>query len=221
MQTRLAILDLDGTLVDSIGDLADAMNAVLQKLGLPTHPRDNYRFLVGDGLEILVRRALPPEEVVDAMVADVVRLMRQEYSTRWTATTKPFPGIPELLTELVSKGFNCAVLSNKPDVPTREIVGELFPDKPFALVRGALDGVPLKPDPTAAFEIVSDLGTSVDQAVFVGDTPVDMETGKNAGMRAVGVTWGFRSANELLEAGADQVIHHPRDLVGFLEITAG
>ena len=217
MLTRLVIFDLDGTLIDSIGDLADAMNAVLQRLGHPEHPRDDYRFLVGDGIEILVRRALPPEVVEATNIPAIVRQMRQEYSTRWTATTQPFPGIPELLAEFAAHGVPAAVLSNKPDSPTREIVGELFPDNPFAIVRGAREEVPLKPDPTSALEIVAEIGQSAGGSVMVGDTPVDMKTGRNAGMRTVGVTWGFRPADELLDAGAGHIIETPLQLLEIVE----
>jgi len=221
MQTRLAIFDLDGTLIDSIGDLADAMNAVLESLGYPAHPRDDYRFLVGDGIEILVRRALPPEVVDETNIPDVVGLMRQEYSTRWTATTRPFPEIPELLVKLDALKICTAVLSNKPDFATREIVGELFADNRFEIVRGALEGVPLKPDPNSVLGIISELGQSPQQSVFVGDTAVDMATGVNAGMRSVGVTWGFRDADELVDAGADYIIHRPLELLHFLDGVTG
>jgi len=221
MQTRLAIFDLDGTLIDSIGDLADAMNAVLESLGYPAHPRDDYRFLVGDGIEILVRRALPPEVVDETNIPDVVGLMRQEYSTRWTATTRPFPEIPELLVKLDALKICTAVLSNKPDFATREIVGELFADNRFEIVRGALEGVPLKPDPNSVLGIISELGQSPQQSVFVGDTAVDMAAGVNAGMRSVGVTWGFRDADELVDAGADYIIHRPLELLHFLDGVTG
>ena len=214
---NLVLFDLDGTLIDSIGDLADAMNAVLRRLGHPQHPRDSYRYLVGDGIEILVRRALPPEAVDQTDVPAVVQLMRQEYSTRWTATTRPFPEIPKLLSELNRRGIRSAVLSNKPDSPTRVIVGELFPDDPFAIVRGALEDVPLKPDPTSALEIVSGLGAQPETSIFVGDTSVDMKTGRGAGMRTVGVTWGFRGAEELIDAGAEHIIEAPLQLLEILE----
>lgn len=217
MLTQLVIFDLDGTLIDSIGDLADAMNAVLQNLGHPVHPRQDYRFLVGDGIEILVRRALPPEVVKTTNISDVVRKMRREYSTRWTATTRAFPEIPELLAELHTRRVRTTVLSNKPDSPTREIVGELFPDKPFEVVRGAREGVPLKPDPTSTLETISELGVSPQQTVFVGDTPIDITTGANAGARTVGVTWGFRDAHELVDAGADHLIHRPLELLHCLD----
>lgn len=217
MSIQSVIFDLDGTLIDSIGDLADAMNAVLDKMGHPTHPRKDYRYFIGDGIEILVRRTLPPEAIQRTDIAEVVSLMRREYATRWTATTRPFPGIPELLAELRARSISTAVLSNKPDGPTRKIVGELFPENPFAIVRGAVEAVPLKPDPASSFDILSNLGVRADQAVYVGDTSIDMETGRNAGMRPVGVTWGFRTARELVDAGADRIIDEPMDLMDFLE----
>jgi phosphoglycolate phosphatase len=212
----LAIFDLDGTLIDSIGDLADAMNVVLQELGHPVHPRESYHYFVGDGIEMLVRRALPSEVVDETNIPDMVAAMREEYSRRWLATTRPFPQIPEVLVELRARNIRSVVLSNKPDFATRAIVDELFADDPFEFVRGALDGVPLKPDPTAALEIASKLGVRPGQAIFVGDTPVDMKTGRNAGMRTVGVTWGFRDAGELLEAGADHIIETPMELLEVL-----
>ena len=218
MLTQLAIFDLDGTLIDSLGDLGDAMNVVLQELCYPVHRRDDYRYLVGDGIEILVRRSLPHDVVDKTDIAEVVQQMRREYSTRWTATTRPFPEIPQLLSELGSRGIRSAVLSNKPDLPTREIVGELFPNDPFTVVQGARDGVPLKPEPTSALEIVSDLGVQPARSIFVGDTSVDMKTGRNAGMGTVGVTWGFRDAEELINNGAEHIIDTPLQLLEVLEI---
>ncbi len=162
-------------------------------------------------------RALPREVVKKADVAEVVLQMRREYSTRWTATTRPFPEIPNLLNELNTLEIRTAVLSNKPDSPTREIVGELFPHSPFAIVRGARDGVPLKPDATSALAVVTELGIQPEKSVFVGDTSIDMKTGRNAGMRTVGVTWGFREADELLEAGAEHIIEEPLQLLEILE----
>jgi phosphoglycolate phosphatase len=214
---KIVVFDLDGTLIDSLGDLADAMNAVLDRLGHPTHPRDGYRFMVGDGIETLVRRALPPGTLNDSIVADVVHQMRAEYSTRWTATTRPFPGIPQLLDTLRARRFLTAVLSNKPDNPTREIVDELFMDGDFDIVRGALDDVPLKPDPFSVLDIISELDQTPERSVFVGDTAVDMKTGVNAGMLTVGVTWGFRARHELVAAGADHIIDQPLELLDLLD----
>jgi len=217
---ELVIFDLDGTLIDSLGDLADAMNVVLSEREYPVHPRDSYRYFVGDGIEMLVRRALPPEIASGPDVGEFVTLLRQEYSTRWLATTRPFPGIPELLVEHPARKIRTAVLSNKPDSPTRQIVGELLEEGDFKIVRGALDGVPLKPDPTAALDIVSELGTAAGHSIFIGDTPVDMATGRNAGMRTVGVTWGFRDADELEAHGADYIVHRPLEILRIVDGSA-
>jgi phosphoglycolate phosphatase len=216
MLIHLAIFDLDGTLIDSLGDLADAMNVVLDERGHPVHPLDSYRHFVGDGIEMLVRRALPPEVVDTTDIPEVVDAMRNEYSRRWLATTRPFPGIPNLLARLRSLGIRPGVLSNKPDFATRAIVRELFEDGAFDVIRGARENVPLKPDPTAAIEVASDLGVEPELSVFIGDTAIDIKTGRDAGMRTVGVTWGFRGAHELLDAGADHVIHAPLELVGLV-----
>ena len=218
MLTRLAIFDLDGTLIDSLGDLADAMNAVLEGSGYATHPRASYRYFVGDGIEMLVRRALPPAVVDKANIPEVVGVMQKEYSERWLATTLPFPQIPELLAGLAFRGIQTAVLSNKPDHPTREIVNALFAEDTFDVIRGARDDVPLKPDPTSTLGIISELGVSPRQTVFVGDTPIDMTTGANAGTRTVGATWGFRKTQELVDAGAGQVIHEPLELLAYVDL---
>ncbi|MEE4270418.1 MAG: HAD family hydrolase [Thermoanaerobaculales bacterium] len=213
---RLVTFDLDGTLVDSLGDLADSMNAVLARLGHPSHPRAAYRRFVGDGIVMLAERALPAGARRDERIAECVTAMRAEYATRQTATTRPFQGIPEVLSELRSRKVLTAVLSNKPDGPSREIVDALLGFHPFDIVRGARPDVPLKPDPTAALEIAARLGVEAQEAVFVGDTNIDMRTGRAAGMTAVGVTWGFRDEHDLISGGAHQVIHHPAELLALV-----
>lgn len=213
----LVIFDLDGTLVDSLGDLADSMNAALESLGFPTHPTESYRFFVGDGVVTLARRAVPSEVVDEATIGEAVRLMREEYSRRWTDTTRPFPGIPELLAGLRRRDLKTAILSNKPDFATREMARLLFGQFPFQAVRGASPDHPLKPDPTTALAICSDLGADPSRTVYVGDTDVDMETGRRAGMKTVGVTWGFREVEELRKAGAHRIIDHPLDLLEFVD----
>jgi phosphoglycolate phosphatase len=214
---ELVIFDLDGTLVDSIGDIASAMNSVLHQNGLPCHPVDRYRDFVGDGVEMLVHRALPPEIDDEKRIACFVESMRSEYSERLLLTTRPFPEIPELLTFLHSRGIQTAVLSNKPDGPTRTMVGRLFAEHPFAAVRGERRGVPRKPDPTSTLEIIGELGVRPHQTLLVGDTPIDIATALNAGTRPVGVTWGFRTAQQLVDAGADRIIDLPSDLVDLVD----
>jgi phosphoglycolate phosphatase len=154
--------------------------------------------------------------VNEITVPKTVAAMRREYASRSLATTVPFAGVPRVLVTLRARGVKTAVLSNKPEAATRAIVEALFAQDAFDAVRGAVDGVPLKPDPTSCLAILSRIGVRPEDAVFVGDTPIDILTGVNAGVPAAGVTWGFRPADELLDAGADHIIHHPLDLLALL-----
>ena len=207
------IFDLDGTLIDSLDDLADAMNSVLESLGYPTHPRAPYRRFVGDGVVMLVRRALPPEIRDEEAISEYVGMMREEYARRWLNRTRPYPGVLELLRALRGHGLRTAVLSNKPDAATRTIVSELFADHAFDHVHGALPDRPLKPDPTTALEIAAKWSLPPKRIVYVGDTDIDMRTGQRAGMFAVGVTWGFRDEDELRNSGARRIVRHPVELL--------
>ncbi len=217
MTIRLVLFDLDGTLVDSLRDLAESMNAVLAARGHPAHPLEPYRRFVGDGMTNLVRRALPADASDEETVAQCVIEMREEYGRRLTAETRPYPGISELLAELRDRRLMTAVLSNKPDSATRVLVDRLLPEHHFDLVRGAVAGVPLKPDPTAALALCAELGVAPGDVLYLGDTDTDMATGRAAGMVTVGVGWGFRDADELLDAGALHVITEPLDLLGLID----
>lgn len=213
MAFRLIIFDLDGTLVDSLEDLADSMNAVLASRGFPTHPVAPYQRFVGDGIATLVRRALPSTDRGDDLIASCVLEMRQEYAGRQLAKTRPYPGVAELLRSLAERGLKTAVFSNKPDGPTREVVAALFAAHPFDAVRGARPDAPLKPDPTVALQLAGENGEAPEETVYVGDTDTDMLTGQRAGMFTVGVTWGFRGEEELRASGADSIVHKPLELL--------
>ncbi len=215
MLTRLAIFDLDGTLIDSIGDLADAMNAVPRRARSPRPSPGQLslpcrRWNRDPGPPCAPVRGRRDNEYRRGRSADAPA------STRRGGRRRPSPSqeIPELLVELHARQIRTTVLSNKPDFPTREIVGELFPDNPFAIVRGARDGVPLKPNPTSTLEIISELGVSPQQTVFVGDTPIDMATGGQRGnangRRHLGVPGGRTS---LSMRDADHIIDHPLELL--------
>jgi phosphoglycolate phosphatase len=221
MTVRLVLFDLDGTLVDSLQDLADSMNAVLAARGFPVHPVEPYRRFVGDGVTNLVRRALPAGSGDEETVAACVAEMREQYGLRLIGATRPYPGIPELLAELGARRLKTAVLSNKPDRATRTLVAMLFPDYAFDAVRGALPEVPLKPDPTSAIELCAGLGVGPRETLYVGDTDTDMATGRAAGMVTVGVAWGFRDVNELRDAGAWRVVRSPLDLIELLDVGDG
>lgn len=213
------LFDLDGTLVDSLRDIAESMNAILARWSCPTHPVEAYNTFVGDGMMILAERVLPKDirnrpEKLSACVAE----MRIEYAGRWRRNSRPYPGITDLLTLCASHGIRMGILSNKPEPFTKEMVSHFFPQVPFATVRGAREGVPVKPDPTAAIEIQQAWESSASAIAYVGDTDTDMKTGRAAGFYTVGVSWGFRTRDELSAQGADCIIDTPSELVSILNI---
>lgn len=214
MHLRAVIFDLDGTLVDSLADIAAAMNHSLSLHGLPTHPVSSYRHYVGEGVRVLVRKAtlVDREDLHDSVLA----AYRAYYADHLFDQTQAYPGIPRLLAQLAAEDLRLAVLSNKADVFTRRLVEGLLPGVPFTSICGERSGVPRKPDPTAALGLAAELGVSPEDCAFVGDTPVDMDTARNAGMYGVGVTWGFRSPEELRAHGARALATTADELLGAL-----
>lgn len=211
---RAVLFDLDGTLLDTIEDLADCMNATLAEDGLPTVPVERQKFMVGDGVDRYVQRALPADRHFnEAYVQDFTARFRKTYAVHWADKTRPYDGVPEVLKALSAVGLKLAVLSNKPDGPTREMVAHFLGGFDLAVVRGALEGVPLKPDPDPALSIARTLGVAPSAFLYVGDTATDMQTARAAGMYAVGALWGFRARDELLAAGAQTLIDHPLKLL--------
>lgn len=202
MRFKAVIFDLDGTLLNTLEDLADSMNCVLERNRLPEHNLAAYRYFVGDGIEMLVRRALPFEVASENDFQRFVREMKSEYASRWLLKTRPYPGVPEMLAAFAAAGIAMAVLSNKPDDASNEIVKSLLPNIDFRIVLGATPERPKKPDPSAALEIASRLGISPEDFLFMGDTSIDMQTACAAGMFPVGALWGFRPAEELIASGA-------------------
>jgi phosphoglycolate phosphatase len=178
------------------------MNCVLERNRLPEHNLAAYRYFVGDGIEMLVRRALPFEVASENDFQRFVREMKSEYASRWLLKTLPYPGVPEMLAAFAAAGIAMAVLSNKPDDASNEIVKSLLPNIDFRIVLGATPERPKKPDPSAALEIASRLGISPEDFLFMGDTSIDMQTACAAGMFPVGALWGFRPAEELIASGA-------------------
>ncbi|HEU4535945.1 MAG TPA: HAD family hydrolase, partial [Polyangiaceae bacterium] len=210
---RAFLFDLDGTLIDSLVDIAEAMNDALAEAGWPTHPLAVYRDSVGEGVDALARRVAPPEAAADDARRSALAARYQAfYAGRSTRATRPYPGVPELIAALRGRGVPLAVLSNKPDAATRHLVDAFFAPGSFAAVRGQRPGVPRKPDPSAALALAAELGVPPAEVAFVGDTAVDMRTARAAGMVAVGVSWGFRPG-ELREAGAEQVVDEPSALM--------
>ena len=206
MLKRAVIFDLDGTLLDTLQDLAAAADAALAERGYATHTLAEYRFLVGNGATRLLADAvgdpaLAPEEL-QALRAGFDRY----YRTHLHVYTRPYPGILALLQELQRRSVELAVFTNKPHEAATQLVEHCFPDIRFAAVCGQKPGVPLKPDPTVLLDIMHQMGVTAEEALYVGDSDVDMYTGRNAGVRHVGVSWGFRPKKELLDAGADVII---------------
>ena len=217
MRFRGVIFDLDGTLLDTIGDLARSMNAVLARFGYSEHDVETYKTFVGDGLEMLVRRSMPDSVREDDMLhARCVEAMREEYHRRRTETTAPYPGIPELLDGLTARRIRMTVLSNKPDSPTKLLVAELLPHWRFDVVFGESPATPRKPDPTGALLIARSLQIPPHEFLYLGDTGIDMQTATKAGMYGVGALWGFRKADELQDGGAQALVEKPQDLLSIL-----
>ncbi|QSQ12573.1 HAD family hydrolase [Myxococcus landrumensis] len=214
MQLRAVFFDLDGTLVDSLGDIADAMNHSLARHGLPTHPESAYRHFVGEGVRELARRAVPAGR--EELAAPVLETYRPYYEEHLFDRTAAYPGILGMLSALAEHGVVMGVLSNKSDGAVKRLVERLLPGVPFRGVYGERQGVPRKPDPTAVLGMAAELGVTPLTCGFVGDTSVDMLTARAAGMYGVGVTWGFRDAAELHSNGARAVATTAEELLAAL-----
>ncbi len=210
MEIDSVIFDLDGTLVDSLADIANAMNDVLRERNLPTHGLDAYRRFVGEGVRRLVERATAPS--ARHLRDELVAAFRARYVPHMLDESRPYAGVAELLRDLGHRGITMAVLSNKPHDATLAMVQALFPDASFAVVRGHREGEPTKPDPKVALEIAGRLGSPPERCAFVGDTKTDMRTAVAAGMVPIGVLWGFRDAEELLANGATHLATRPGEI---------
>lgn len=206
---------MDGTLLDTLEDLADAMNRVLAARNLPVHPVDAYRFFVGSGAKNLVLRTLPADrhDLAQEALQDFLR----EYETNWKVKTRLYDGVAELLDALAARGIPMAVLTNKPQEFAELCMDAFLPAWNFALTLGQMPGVPVKPDPAGPRQVIRRLGVAPEEILYLGDTDVDMRTAVGAGMYPVGVTWGFRPADELIAAGASTLISHPLELLPLLD----
>ncbi len=213
---KAVIFDLDGTLADTIADIAGAVNRTLSKRKLPLHDLAIYKLMVGDGFRNLIERALPEYLRKDDYIEETRAEAAADYGEHCLELTAPYPDVRELLSALAAKGVAMAVLSNKPDALTKKCVAGLFPSVGFALVRGETKDFPRKPDPASALDACARLGAATSEALYLGDTGVDMKTAKSAGMTALGALWGFRTEAELRESGADALLASPLDLLQYL-----
>jgi phosphoglycolate phosphatase len=215
MKLKGVIFDLDGTLVNSLKDIADAMNSVLQDLNYPTHSYDAYQYFIGSGLRNLVSKSLPETHNDEKSIESCYLLMIEEYRDTCTRKTTSYEGIIELLDHLLLHNIKLSVFSNKSDELTKKIAGALFPNY-FDFVVGLTTESLKKPNPSEALAISKNMGLKPEEIIFVGDSGIDMQTATNANMFAVGVSWGYRPKEELIANGAKQVINHPSDLIQIL-----
>ena len=213
---KLVIFDLDGTLVNTIADLADSVNHALLTLGYPTHTHDKYPYFVGNGIYKLIERALPPDHRDEQTIRSVKAQFMDYYMLHNTDKSTVYTGVRELLQSLCEKGVAIAVASNKVHEATVAMIGKLFPGIPFDCILGQRDGIPTKPDPTIVEEILTHTRTTPTDTLYVGDSGVDMQTAHNAGITAVGVTWGLRPVEELVRHSADIIINNPMQLIEHL-----
>ncbi len=211
MRFKATLFDLDGTLLDTLDDLADSANTALEQLGYPIHPTDSYRYFVGDGMRTLIERIMPAGSSKEILHCE--EIFKTVYAKHWDDKTRPYEGVEKMLADLQGMGKQLAILSNKPDAFTRMCVQKYFAPDLFAYVQGQLEGVPKKPNPQGALMIAEKLGLKPADILYVGDTATDMKTGKGAGMVTVGVLWGFREIRELEQNHADHIVKDPQEIV--------
>jgi phosphoglycolate phosphatase len=218
MQWRAVLFDLDGTLLDTLEDLASSVNRVITSRGFPAHPLQSFRFFAGEGAWNMIQRALPegtPSETVAACLAEY----KVDYGSHWADHTRPYPGIPALLEGLGEMNLKTAVLTNKYQEFAELTVRRFFPGFILDPVIGMREGLPLKPDPAGALTAARMLAVEPDQVIYLGDSDVDMHTAHNAGMFPVGVLWGFRGGRELEESGAKLLLKEPEELLDLIRLS--
>lgn len=215
---KYCIFDLDGTLLNTVHTIATYSNQALTAFGFRALSEDVYKQIVGNGAETQVRRMLARQEIpaTDADFAHVLSHYLRLYHAAPNDGTSPYPGIPELLAALRKRGVACGVISNKPDFATQEVVRTYFGEDTFAIVRGAREGVPLKPAPDGVLAMLEEWQADPSEVLYIGDTGTDMDTGAGAGLETVGVLWGFRGADELRAHDAGTLIERPEELLGLL-----
>lgn len=209
-----AIFDLDGTIADTIADLSDATNYGLRQLGFPEHPYESYKLFVGNGVQKLCYRALPEDK--KDMADELLALFTEYYSVHYLDKTQLYPGIREAMEKLSSSGVKIAAATNKPHEPAEKIIRTLLPEINFVKILGGCSERPKKPEPQIIFDILKELPDGNNQVFMIGDSNVDILTAKNAGISSIGCSWGFRSVQELSDAGADFIADKPADIPDFI-----
>lgn len=221
---KAVIFDLDGTLLNSLQDMAESMNLALEEAGLPTHPIESYKGFVGNGLTALALKSLPTDMQNEQEAYTLAEKFWHKYEERWFLATKPYPGILHLIQTCLSSKIKLAILSNKVHYFTKKMIRHYFRGaminqgkNPFGIYSGEQPDKPLKPDPARALELAEKLKVPVGNIAFLGDNPVDIQTAKNAGMISIGAAWGFSGRKELEKAKADIVFDTPMDFAKYLD----
>lgn len=202
---KAVILDMDGTILDTITDIAVSVNYALEKNGFPLHNISEYKTFIGNGARKLVLAALPQDKRDDGTLEKVLKDYSEYYATHSSIFTEPYPKMKETLIKLKEEGVKLAVFSNKPHKATQKLA-EIYFDGIFDAVYGARDGYPIKPDPAVIYEIADGFGIGVEKCAYIGDMWVDMKTGKSSGAYTIGAEWGFGAKEGLIENGADITI---------------
>lgn len=213
---KLIIFDLDGTLLDTLQDLGDSCNAILQQYGYPVHQLAAYKNFVGNGVQKLIERALPENARNEATMTTLLTAFKKYYEEKPISHTQPYTGIIPLLQQLKSLGYLISVASNKYHEAVIPLMNQYFPDISFDLVLGHRTGRPAKPDPDIVLDSLQTLAVAKEDCFYVGDSSVDMDTANNAGVTSIGVTWGFREEDELRRHGAKHIIHSPQELLAIV-----
>jgi len=214
MKYKAVVFDLDGTLIDSAADLGNAVNRVLAAHGFPPHKISRYQDFIGNGAEMMVKQALPEESCDELTLKRCLNEFLEDYHQNYDVDTVLYEGIPELLDYFTNRSIKLSVLTNKPENIAIELQDSVLSDWHFELVMGSRNGVPKKPDPKGALLLSKEIDTDPAEMVYFGDSGIDMKTAVSAGMVPVGVLWGFREKEELIENGAEYIIEKPIDIIG-------
>jgi len=212
------IFDLDGTILNSISDIADCANQVLSENNMPVHPVDSYRYFVGEGARTLIRNILPEQFKNEDIIEEYLQRFKILYNENYNKKSYIYAGIIELLDELFQRKFKVAVFSNKPHVVTLNCLSFYLPDYSFNFIigQGFREDIPVKPHPAGALHIAESLAIPCCEFLYIGDTATDMKTARSAGMVPVGVSWGFRPQKELIDAGAEIILQRPMELLNYI-----
>lgn len=209
------ILDVDGTILETLSDIKASLNIVLNEYGFESRDYDQVRLAIGKGSKKLVEASLP-EGVDSELVEEIADKYLKVYGTHYNIETKPYDGIKELLNELENKGIILGVNTNKPDAYAKDLIAKHFPGNKFIEIYGAVPGVPNKPDPTSSNELVKKMGFKKEEVLYIGDSESDVMTAKNAGLKCIGCLWGFRDLDTLTKAGADYIVKNPKEILDIL-----